>query len=50
MQQQNGDQDESCDYCTSPAVFKVINDSKSDWSISCNLHKKDALESLEDAN
>lgn len=50
MQTQNIDQNDQCDYCTSPAIFKVINPSKNDWSISCELHKKDALESVEVAN
>ena len=50
MQTENIDQGDQCDYCPSPATFKVTNASKSDWSISCEIHKKDALESLEDAS
>ena len=47
MQTQNSNQEKQCDYCSSPAIFKVINASQSDESISCEVHKKEALESME---
>jgi len=40
------DQNEKCDFCEEPAIFKVKRNDN-DWSISCEQHKKDALESLE---
>jgi len=46
MLEENKDQDEKCDFCEEPAIFKVKRNDN-DWSISCKKHKKDALASLE---
>ncbi len=46
MLKESKDQNEKCDFCNEPAIFKVKS-SDDDWSISCEHHKKDALESLE---
>ena len=46
LRRESKDQNEKCDFCNEPAIFKVKN-SDNDWSISCEQHKKDALESLE---
>ena len=43
---ESNEQNDKCDFCNEPAIFKVKKNDN-DWSISCNKHKKDALESLE---
>jgi len=49
MIKENKNQNEKCDFCEEPAIFKVKSNNN-DWSISCKKHKKDALESLENKN
>ena len=49
MQIENSNQGDKCDYCSAPATFKATNASNSKSSISCQLHTKEALESLEDS-
>jgi hypothetical protein len=46
MKKEFKDQNEKCDFCNESAIFKVKSNDN-DWSISCEQHKKDALESLE---
>ena len=42
----NNKTNDDCDYCNNKSIFMVRQLDQKDFSVACNQHKKDAIESV----